>query len=373
LDWHGKALGDKADKVIATIENQIKNKGKHVLKPLQPVSKSLSPFGEKDDSTMKLSDPPKYALNEQVATRNAYGTALTKLGKANPRVIALDGDVKNSTFSINFRKQLPDRFIECFIEEQCLVGVATGLATRHRFVPFCSTFACFFSRAFDQLRMAAISQMHFVCCGSHAGISIGDDGPSQMALEDLAMFRSLPGSTVFYPSDAVSTERAVELAASQRGICFIRTGRPNQPVIYEANTHFQVGGAHVIRQSANDKALLIGAGVTLNEAIFAADALEKEGIHVAVLDPFTVKPIDKDTIIKQAIRAHGLIVVVEDHYPEGGVGEAVKSAVAEHKDIRVKHLAVNGLPRSGKPEQLLDMFGISSKHVVAAVKDLLKN
>jgi transketolase len=200
-----------------------------------------------------------------VATRLAYGTGLHKLGEACGYVVALDGDVKNSTFSDKFQKAFPERFIQCFIAEQNLVGVSVGCGTRGRTIPFCSTFACFFSRAADQLRMAAISQANIKCCGSHVGVSIGEDGPSQMALEDLAMFRAIPGSTVFYPSDAVSCERAVELSARTPGICFIRTGRPNQPVIYENEEHFEVGKAKIVRHSADDKVLVVGAGITLTK------------------------------------------------------------------------------------------------------------
>ncbi|PVD25166.1 hypothetical protein C0Q70_15664 [Pomacea canaliculata] len=209
-DWHGKALGDKASTVLETIKENIVNQGPHGLVPKSPEKK----VPEADTSAIRLSEPPNYQLNQSVATRLAYGTGLVKLGKNSKRVIALDGDVKNSTFSIKFKEAFPDRFVECYIAEQNLAGVAIGCETRRRTVPFVSTFAAFFTRAFDQIRMAAISQSNVNFCGSHAGVSIGEDGPSQMALEDLGMFRSIPGSTVFYPSDAVSCERALELAAN---------------------------------------------------------------------------------------------------------------------------------------------------------------
>lgn len=255
---------------------------------------------------------------------------------------------------------------------QNLVGVAIGAACRGRTIPFVSTFATFFTRAFDQIRMGAISQTNVNFVGSHCGVSIGEDGPSQMGLEDVAMFRTIPGSTVFYPSDAVSTERAVELAANTSGVCFIRTSRPNTAVIYENNQKFEAGKAHVVRQSANDKVLLIGAGITLYEALAAATELEKSGIKARVLDPFTIKPLDQVAILENAKAVGGRIVVVEDHYKEGGLGEAVMHAVAEHPRIVVKHLAVQKVPRSGPPTVLIDQFGLSARHIVKAVDDVLK-
>lgn len=250
--------------------------------------------------------------------------------------------------------------------------MAIGAACRGRTVPFVSTFATFFTRAFDQIRMGAISQTNVNFVGSHCGVSIGEDGPSQMGLEDIALFRTIPGSTVFYPSDAVSTERAVELAANTSGVCFIRTSRPNTAVIYENNQKFEVGKAHVVRQSANDKVLLIGAGITLYEALAAATELEKSGISARVLDPFTIKPLDQVAIVENAKAVGGRIVVVEDHYKEGGLGEAVMHAVAEHPRIVVKHLAVQKVPRSGPPTVLIDQFGLSARHIIKAVDDVLK-
>lgn len=270
------------------------------------------------------------------------------------------------------KKVFPDRYIECYIAEQNLCGVAIGAACRGRTVAFVSTFATFFSRAFDQIRMGAISQTNVNFVGSHCGVSIGEDGPSQMGLEDLALFRSIPGSTVFYPCDAVSTERAVELAANTSGICYIRTSRPNTDVIYSNNQKFEVGKAHVVRQSDKDKVLLIGAGITLYEALAAATELEKAGIHARVMDPFTIKPLDNAAIIQNAKTVGGRIVVVEDHYKEGGLCEAVMHAVAEQPHIVVKSLAVQEVPRSGPPTVLIDSFGLSARHIVKAVDDVLK-
>ena len=360
-NWHGKPLGDKATQVIAN------------LRPLADLPGPPKPFTPVPaiDLTVRLNEPPNYKLGEKVATRQTYGTALIKLGKVNPRVIALDGDTKDSTFSETYKKAFPDRYIECFIAEQNLVGVATGLGCRGRSIPFVSTFASFFTRTFDQLRMGAISQANIKCVGSHCGVSIGEDGPSQMALEDLAMFRSIPGSTVFYPSDVVSTERAVELAAQKFGIAFIRTSRPATPVVYPNDTVFQVGKAHVLRSNGkSDVALVIGAGVTLHEALAAADNLKTQGVHIRVLDPFTIKPLDADTIVTNAKEAGGKVVVVEDHYPEGGIGEAVASVLVG-TGITLTHLCVRELPRSGPPNVLLEKYGISASCIVSAVKSLL--
>uniref|UniRef100_A0A8C3FPV1 transketolase n=1 Tax=Chrysemys picta bellii TaxID=8478 RepID=A0A8C3FPV1_CHRPI len=309
----------------------------------------------------------------EVATRKAYGVALAKLGAANERVVALDGDTKNSTFSELFKRVHPERYIECYIAEQNMVSVALGCAARDRAVVFASTFAAFFTRAFDHIRMGAISRTNLNLCGSHCGVSIGEDGPSQMALEDIAMFRTIPGCTVFYPSDAVSTERAVCLAANTKGICFIRTSRPETPVIYPPEEKFEIGQAKVVRKSDADRVTVIGAGVTLHEALAAADELAKQGTHIRVIDPFTIKPLDADTIVASARATGGRIITVEDHYREGGIGEAVAAAVSGEPGMVLQSLAVSGVPRSGKPAELLDLFGISAKSILAAVKSTFAN
>lgn len=368
-DWHGKPLGDKADGVIKHLNGLIHNKGALQIAPQKPLKDDAVPV---HIANIRLATPPEYKLGEQVATRLAYGVALAKVATNNGRVIALDGDTKNSTFSDKLKKAFPDRYIECFIAEQNLAGVAIGAACRGRTVAFVSTFATFFTRCFDQIRMGAISQTNVNFVGSHCGVSIGEDGPSQMGLEDIALFRTIPGSTVFYPSDAVSTERAVEKAANTPGVCFIRTSRPNTAVIYENNHKFEVGKANVVRQSKDDKVLLIGAGITLYEALNAATELEKVGVKARVLDPFTIKPLDQAAIIENAKAVGGRIVVVEDHYKEGGLGEAVLAAVAEQPRIIVKHLAVPRVPRSGPPTVLIDQFGLSARHIVKAVDDILK-
>lgn len=366
-NWHGKPLGDAADSVMKHLNNLIKNKGPLTLAASAPTQ--IAPVVS--IKNVQLASPPAYKLGESVATRLAYGTALAKIAVNNSRVIALDGDTKNSTFSEKLKKAFPERYIECFIAEQNLVGVAIGAACRDRTIAFVSTFATFFTRAFDQIRMGAISQTNVNFVGSHCGVSIGEDGPSQMGLEDIALFRTIPGSTVFYPSDAVSTERAVELAANTKGVCFIRTSRPNTAVLYGNEDKFVAGKAKVVKQSGKDQVLLIGAGITLYEALNAAGELEKAGVHARVLDPFTIKPLDRDAIIANAQQCGGRIVVVEDHYREGGLGEAVLSAVADQRNIVVKHLFVPTVPRSGPPNVLIDMFGISARHVVAATQEIL--
>ncbi|XP_056393820.1 transketolase-like isoform X2 [Hyla sarda] len=343
-NWHGKPMPkDKVESIISEIQGQIK--ANKTLTPAAPVRDAP----EVSIADIKMPTPPSYKVGDKIATRKAYGLALAKLGHANNRVVALDGDTKNSTFSEIFKNEHPDRFIECFIAEQNMVSVAMGCATRNRTVAFASTFAAFFSRAYDQIRMGAISQSNVNLCGSHCGVSIGEDGPSQMALEDLAMFRAIPSCTIFYPSDGVSTEYAVALAANTPGICFIRTSRPDTAIIYSPEEKFEIGQAKVVRQSDTDRVTVIGAGVTLHEALAAADELAKQGINIRVVDPFTIKPLDAATILSSARATGGHIITVEDHYKEGGIGDAVSAAVAGEPGFIVQRLAVNGVPRSGKP------------------------
>jgi len=369
MNWHGKALGGKADAAIAAIEGQMTNpnvSGEKVNS--QIVVDDAKPV---DASTIALSEPPSYAPGAKIATRFAYGTALAKLGRSSDRVIALDGDTKNSTFAITFQKEFPDRFIECFIAEQNMIGVGMGCATRDRTVAFASGFACFLSRAYDQIRMGAISQTKLKMAGSHVGVSIGEDGPSQMALEDLAMFCAIHDCAVFYPSDPVSAERVVELAANYPHMAYIRTSRPATECLYANDEVFEIGKGKVLRQSDNDQCLLIGAGITLHECLKAYEHLKSEGINVRVFDPITIKPVDVEGIKTNAAACGGNVVVVEDHYPEGGVGDAVGRALSETRNVCVKRLAVNALPRSGPPMQLLSMFGIDADHIVKAAKTMM--
>merc|ERR1711970_1031304 len=360
MNWHGKPLGDKAESVLAHLNTLIKN-------PTAWRPSICSPANDVPDVTLAgatLAGPPAYNLGDKVATREAYGNALAKLAQGHNRVVALDGDMKNSTFSQNLIKVDKDRFIECFICEQNLIGVAIGVSCRDRTIAFASTFSAFLTRAFDNLRMGVISQTNINVVGSHCGVSIGEDGPSQMALEDLAMFQSLPGCTVFYPSDGVSTERAVELAASTRGITFLRVSRPATPIIYNNQDQFSIGQARIVRRSDTDQVLVVAAGVTLVEATKAADILAAKGINIRVMDPFTIKPLDTKSVVDNAAACGGRVITVEDHYPEGGLGDAVLAAVASSRNIIVRKLAVNAVPRSGPPADLLEMFGISANNIV---------
>ena len=307
-----------------------------------------------------------YTLGDKIATREAYGAALVRLGDADQRIVALDGDTKNSTYAEKFFKKYPNRSTECYIAEQNLVATAIGFGARGK-VPFASTFATFFTRAADQIRVAGISQSNLKLVGSHVGVSIGEDGPSQMALEDLALMRSVVGSTVLYPSDAVSTEKLLEQMALIKGVCFLRTSRPKTPVIYGNDEKFPVGGAKVVR--TGDKVTLVAAGVTLHEAIKAADQLKAEGIQVTVIDAYSIKPLGKDVILAAAKKTGNIVITVEDHYSEGGLGDAVAGELSV-EGIRVHKLAVVGIPRSGKAEELLAHFGIDAAAIVKKVKSL---
>jgi transketolase len=279
---------------------------------------------------------PDYRQGEAVATRQAYGRALEKLGELDIEIVALDGDVKNSTGAEAFAKRFPDRFFECYIAEQNMVGVALGLAACGK-IPFAATFACFLSRAYDFIRMAQYSRPpHLVLCGSHAGVSIGEDGPSQMGLEDIAMFRALIASTVLYPSDAVSTERLTAAAARVPGIVYISTTRPKTAVIYDNDEEFPIGGSKTLRASPADRVAIIAAGVTLHEALAAHDSLRRKGVHVRVIDAYSIKPFDEEAFARAA-RETGTLVVVEDHAIDGGLGEAPASCVRSTFRLLLQH------------------------------------
>jgi transketolase len=309
--------------------------------------------------------PSLYKLGDSVATREAYGAAIARLGAGDERIVALDGDVKNSTFSEKFEQQFPDRFYQTFIAEQAMIGVAMGLASRGA-IPFPSTFAAFLTRAADFVRMAAISRLNIKIAGSHAGVSIGEDGPSQMALEDLAMMRAQPNIAVLYPSDAVSTERLIERMAYHPGPVYMRTTRPKTTVIYGPDETFEVGGLKIVRESDSDVATVVGAGITLFEALHAYDELSKQGIRVRVVDLYSVQPVDAATLVRCARETKGRVITVEDHYAAGGIGDAVASAIAS-EGFTVHRLAVRDIPRSGSPNELVDRYGISARHIIAAV------
>jgi transketolase len=360
-NWHGKALpADMAELAIMELGG-IRHLRVAGLKP-EPGEPAIK--DARVDITL-----PTYKKGEKVATRKAYGDTLKALG-ARPTVVVLDGEVSNSTFAEEFAKAYPDRYFEMFIAEQQMVASAVAMSVRH-YIPFASTFAAFLSRAYDFIRMAAISQANIRLCGSHAGVEIGEDGPSQMALEDLAMMRAVHGSTVLYPADATSTAELVKAMADQGGISYLRTTRGAYPVLYDDGTKFPIGGSKLVRSDPTDRVVLIGAGVTLHNCLAAADELEAEGIKTRVIDLYSVKPVDKVTLQEAAALTRGRMVVVEDHYPEGGLGAAVMEALAADMDPpRIVHLAVRGLPGSGKPAELMDKAEISARHIVAAAKRL---
>jgi transketolase len=314
---------------------------------------------------------PEYDPAKPLATREAYGNALKRIGAVNPRLVDLSGDVDNSTFSEIFAKAYPDRFFQAYIAEQNMVSVGVGLAARG-FTAFADTFSCFLSRAVDETRMAAISRSNLSLCGSHCGISIGEDGPSQMGLEDIAIFRAVNGSVVLYPSDAVSAERLTEYMARTDGITYLRTSRPKTPILYSKDDKFPIPGFKVLRQSGQDRVTIIGAGITLHEALKAADELKAKGTAVRVLDLYCVKPIDGKALAEEIKATSGKLVVVEDHWAEGGVGEAVLSALAQAgaAPVKFRHLAVTRMPHSGKEKELLEIFGISADHIGEAVTSL---
>ena len=362
--WHGKPLkkGEELERALKELPVNEASSPVQVVKP-----SSRTPAVEKTSRQAIAS--PEYKLGENVATREAFGSALIKIGAADPNVVVIDGDTKNSTFSEKFMKLYPDRFFEGFIAEQNMVGVAVGLANRGK-VPFVSTFGAFFGRATDHLRMAAISRANIKCVGSHCGISIGEDGPSQMALEDLAMFRAIPNSLVFYPSDAVSTERLVALAAKHRGMVYIRTSRPKSAVLFSSQESFEIGGSKTLRSDVNDKLAVVAAGITVGEALKAYNQLARENIFIRVLDAYCVKPIDVKGLLEAATQSNNRLIVVEEHYYEGGLGDAVLNAVSNN-GIQVHKLAVHDVPRSGKPEELLEHYGISADCIVKKVRELV--
>ena len=358
--WHGKAL-DNPEEAIAELGGE-RNIVVDVAKP----EFDGEPHRFEVSGTLEL---PTWELGEEVATRRAYGDALKALGDARGDVVALDGEVSNSTYAEIFRDAHPDRYFEMYIAEQQMVAAAVGLQVRD-WVPFASTFAAFLSRAYDFIRMAAISQANIRLCGSHAGVSIGEDGPSQMALEDLAMIRAVHGSTVLYPSDANQTAKLVAAMADREGIVFLRTTRAATPVVYSADEEFPIGGSRVLRDG--DDIAIVGAGITLHESLKAADALAGEGINARVIDLYSVKPVDAEGLLAAAEATGGRVLTVEDHWSEGGIGDAVLEALSDSESPpRVVRLAVHELPGSGKPEELLAAAGIDAEHIVEAARSLV--
>jgi len=359
--WHGKPLKEEEMKRALEELSPIPSidARKYVRKPRK--MKSLKPI--------KKYNFRKNIYNDKTATRRAYGNALLNLAKVNEAVVALDGDVKNSTYAESFFEAFPKRAFQTYIAEQNMAGMGIGMSAKG-FIPFIATFSAFLPRAHDQIRMAAYSFSNIKFCGSHSGVSIGADGPSQMGLEDLGMFRSIPGCAVLYPCDAYSTEACVESLAKYRGLSYIRTTRPATPLLYSREDKFPIGGSKIIKRSKNDKATVIAAGITVHEALKAYEELRRENISIRIIDAYSVQPIDKDNITKEVAKTGRKAVVVEDHFQNGGLGDAVAQALNGKAEI--VHLAINDMPRSGKPEELLDKYGIDAEHIKSAVKKLIK-
>jgi transketolase len=356
--WHGKALSREqlaqALAELGPVDESVRGEiaPPEDLQPARPAAAAAAPMAD-------------YAAGGPVATRDAFGQALARLYPQFPGIVSLDGEVSNSTKAEDFAKPHPERFFEMYIAEQNMVGMAVGLSSRGQ-LPFVSTFAAFFTRAFDQIRMAQYSLSNIKFVGSHAGVAIGEDGPSQMGLEDIASFRTLLDSVVLHPCDAISTERLVEAMAAHEGLSYLRTMREKTPVLYSAADEFHIGGCRVLRQSDQDVATVIGAGVTVHEALKAYGQLQQEGVHIRVIDLYSIKPVDIETV-RQAARETGHIVTAEDHYAEGGLGEAVLSALAE-EPVPVEVLAVRRRPMSGKPTELLAYEQIDAAAIVAHAK-----
>jgi transketolase len=364
-NWHGKPLPpEMAERAIIELGGE-----RHLVVRGPMPEPSSRPQAVADSAgEVKL---PTYSVGEKAATRKAYGEALAAVGVRRD-VVAMDGEVSNSTFADMFAQAYPERYFEMFIAEQQLIAAAVGFSARG-FRPFASTFAAFLTRAYDFIRMAAISQANIRLCGSHAGVEIGADGPSQMALEDLAMLRAVHGSTVLYPSDATSAAALVAAMADLEGVSYMRTTRGAYPVLYAASEHFPVGGSKVLRRSDGDQVTLIGAGVTLHECLAAADQLQADGISARVIDLYSVKPIDTGTLTAAVAATGGRLVVAEDHHPEGGLGSAVVDALTEAgpATLSVIHLAVRDMPGSGTGAELLDAAGINASHIAAAARSLV--
>jgi transketolase len=358
--WHGKPLDDPEGAIEEL--GGLRNIHVDVAKP-EPGERHVFPTGD-----LQL---PRYDVGDEVATRKAYGDALAALGSARGDVVAIDGEVSNSTFAEIFAKAHPDRYFEMYIAEQQLLAAAVGLSARE-WNPFASTFAAFFSRAYDFIRMAAISRANLRLAGSHAGVSIGEDGPSQMALEDIASLRAIHSSTVLQPCDANQTAKLVAAMADTEGIVFLRTLRPNTPVIYDADEEFEIGGSRVLRSTVTDDVTIVASGVTVHEALKAAETLAEEDIGARVIDLYSIKPVDAETL-HAAAEATGRIITVEDHYPEGGVGDAVLAALAENGErARVVKLAVTEMPHSGKSAELLAAYGIDADGIASAARQLVR-
>jgi transketolase len=367
--WHGKPFPpDMAARAIKELGGE-----RHIVVRGPLPEKVAEGSGPTTTTTAAAADLPRYDVGgDPVATRKAYGDALVAIGSADRRVVVLDAEVSNSTHADEFKAAFPDRYFEMFIAEQQLVAAATGLHARG-YTTFASTFAAFFTRAFDFVRMGAVSGVALRLSGSHCGVEIGADGPSQMGLEDIAMLRTVHGSTVLYPSDATSTAALVAAMADNPGISYIRTTRGAYPVLYEAQETFAIGGSKVLRSSESDDVTLVGAGVTLHACLAAAEVLGSEGIKARVIDCYSVKPIDAATLSDAVAATSGRIVVAEDHHPEGGLGSAVIDGLVARGPVsfHLAHLAVRGMPGSGTGAELLAWAGVDADHIAAAARGLV--
>jgi transketolase len=362
--WHGKPLPeDKLEQALGELGD-----GEEVrIEVTKPAA--AEPEGQSEASKPDL---PRYDKGAEVATRQAFGEALRAVGDARGDVVALDGEVGNSTHTDIFAKAHPERFFQMYIAEQQMIAAAVGLSTRG-YVPFAATFGAFLTRAYDFIRMAAVSRVSIRLCGSHAGVAIGEDGPSQMGLEDLAMMRAVHASTVLYPCDANQTAKLTAAMADLNGISYLRTSRGKMKVLYAPDEDFPVGGSKTLRRSDGDRVTVVAAGVTVHEALAACDKLEADGIKVRLIDAYSVKPVDGATLAEAVAATGGRLVVAEDHWPEGGLGEAVLSALHEAPDLpklAFRHLAVREMPGSGTPAELLAAAGIDAEAIAKAVRDL---
>ena len=363
--WHGKALSVEECKKALSELGEVDKSIKVEIKKPERVNDKIQMTNSKKGSNTEVTN---YRINDMVATREAYGDALVELGRC-PEVVVMDCDVGNSTFSDKFRGVFPERYFEMFIAEQNMVSAALGMSERG-WVPFISTFSAFLERAYDQIRIAHLSGNHLVICGSHCGISIGEDGPSQMGLEDMAYFRSLTNSTVFYPSDGVGAYKLTQLSYKEKGLVYIRTTRPRTPVIYKDDEIFEVGGSKTLRRSDKDMITIVASGITVHEGLRACSELKRDGIDVRVIDAYCIKPIDAKTILK-ASKETKAIITVEDHNITGGLGDAVLEVLAVEKNTPVYKLGVTKVPRSGKSEELLEYEGISAKGIIGKIKEVL--
>ncbi len=363
--WHGKALSEaQCEKAVAALK-PLARSARGTLQIPPP-----NPHQAASEAPRAPVAPPHYDPVKPVSVRKAFGHALFRIGEADPRVMVLDGDVENSTETEEFGKRHPERFLECYIAEQTLVSVATGLSALGT-IPFACTFAAFFTRAHDQIRMAAISRSNLKIVGTHCGISIGEDGPSQMGIEDIAMMRAVPGSVVLSPCDAYSTERLIERMAQERGLHYLRASRPDSPVLYGPADEFLFGGARILRSSERDSVTVVATGITVFEALKAYEILKRDGAAITVIDAYSIKPLAAGLIGSAASKTDQQVISVEDHLIEGGLGDAIAGELSA-QGVRVRRLAVRELPHSGKKDELLARYGIDANAIVRAVREVTK-